>query len=333
MKRRKVRNDAEANAAQLRLQDYRDTAASIWKTASKECVLPFLRYDGAQWQSWTNPNLPIVAKRAILKAPVDENGQPLPEKDDPQEQLDAQLAWNQAGKPRFADGLRSELERLRSSELVFIEDLINASNCPTGMAMPWEIWVLNHKQIAKRALAVFLDDEVTKWDLEPTEQAQAGLAAVPNPATRTRREAFKTVKTNVSNLVGPNPADYAEGVNLIYYGNRATNSLGAYRDKIEELAKHQSESAQRATKRDEMRRHVRMHTLAAGIVGNALARGVMGSDAPQLSTIEGPNQAVDQAGARAALSSLRALLGSGANTPAALRLGELCAIVQSVLVD
>lgn len=333
MKRRKVRNDAEANAAQLRLQEYRDTAASSWKTASKECVLPFLRYDDAQWQSWTNPNLTIAAKRAILKAYVDDSGRPLPMNNDEEDQVDADVYNTVVGTPRFADGLRSELERLRSSELVFIEDLINASNCPPGMAMPWEIWVHNHEQIVERALAVFLDDEVTRWNLEPTEEAQAGSSAVPNPATRTRSEAFETVKTNVRQIVGPNPADYATGVNLIYYGNRATNSLGAYRDKIEELAEHQAESVQRATERNQVRRHVRMHALAAGVVGNALARGVMGSDAPQLSTIEGPNQAVDQAGARAVLSSLRALLDSGANTPAALRLGELCAIVQSVLVN
>jgi len=335
LKRRKVRNDAEANTAQLRLQEYRNTAASSWKTASKECVVPFLRYDDAQWQSWTDPALGIDAKREILKAYVNDSGRPLPRKDDEQDQVDADVYNAIVGTPRFADGLRSELERLRSPKLVFIDDLINASNCPPGMAMPWEIWVLERDKLVERALAVFLDDEVTKWDLEPTEEAQAGSSAVPNPATATRRAAYETVKTNVSKLVGPNAqAEVAEGVNLIYYGNRAENSHGAYLKKRVELAKHQAGSAQRATERDQVRRHVRMHALAAGIVGNALARGVMGSDAPHLSAIEGPNPTVDQVDARAMLSSLRVLLGSGgASTPAALRLGELCAIVQSVLVD
>lgn len=334
LKRHKVRNDAEAYAASLRSQGYRDTAASRWKTASKECVLPFLRYDDdARWQSWTNPNLDIDAKREILKAPVDENGKPLPEKGDTQEQVDAQVDWDVAGKPSFADGLASELKRLRSSELVFIDDLTNANNCTIGVAMPWEIWVLEWEKITERALAVFLDDEVTMWNLNPKGEAQAKSSAVANPATATRREAYKTVKDNMKELVGPDSKEYAEGVDLIYYGNRATISFGAYKKKETELANHQAGSVQRATERDQVRRHVRMHALAAGIVGNALARGVMGSDAPQLSAIEGPNPIVDQVDARAVLSSLRALLGPGANPPAALRLGELCAIAQSVLVD
>jgi len=336
-KRVNVRKDAESKVAQLRLKEYRETAASSWKTASKECVFPFLRYDDAQWQSWADPSLDIDAKRKILKAYVDDNGRPLPRKDNEQDQVDADVYNAIAGTPRFADGLRSELERLRSSELVFIDDLINASNCPPGMAMPWEIWVLERNTIVERALAVFLDDEITRWELNPDQKAQEETAAVSNPATQTRRAAYETVKANVSNLIGPNAANYAEGVNLIFYGNRAEVSYDAYRQKKNELANHQRASAERATMRDQVQRRVRMHTLAAGVVGNALARGVLRGNAPQVLTLDGPNarplSSAKVADARELFLSLKRVLGSNSKGPSSLRLSELCAIVQSVLID
>jgi len=314
-KRYKVYNEAQAHAAKLRSPEYDKTAASKSTTVSKGCDLPFLRYDSDdRWQRLADPNLSIDQKRELLNTTVDEDG-----------------------NPRFADSLRSELERLRNTKYVFIEDLVNGKNCPPTSEIPWQAWAETSSIIVERALYIFLDDEITQWKLAPGEEAQAGSLAVSNPASKTRRDAYETVKNNVSNLIGPNAKEYAAGVNLIFYGAQARNSLEAYRSKKRELDAHVEESKQRASKREQVRQRVRMHVIAAGIVGNALARGIVSNKVPQINMLMAPNEQpfnrtqIEEV--RALLSLLKNALGSDPKGPSSLRLSELCAIVQSVLID
>jgi hypothetical protein len=274
-----------------------------------------LRYDSDdRWQRLADPNLSIDQKRELLNTTVDEDG-----------------------NPRFADSLRSELERLRNTKYVFIEDLVNGKNCPPTSEIPWQAWAETSSIIVERALYIFLDDEITQWKLAPGEEAQAGSLAVSNPASKTRRDAYETVKNNVSNLIGPNAKEYAAGVNLIFYGAQARNSLEAYRSKKRELDAHVEESKQRASKREQVRQRVRMHVIAAGIVGNALARGIVSNKVPQINMLMAPNEQpfnrtqIEEV--RALLSLLKNALGSDPKGPSSLRLSELCAIVQSVLID
>jgi hypothetical protein len=334
-KRHLQRVSAARNAEELQLdlRMYITAATSSDDTkASTGCELPFLRYTTRTWNDWTSADSPD-AKRAVLKKNADENGQPL--------STNHFLGMGNT----FAKGLKQELERLRDPNIGYIEDLINGVKCPTTDTLePWELWVLNGNTIAKRAFDVFLDADVSMWRLHPTEEAQnqdqaydstRQAGAVPNPSTVVREAAYESIKT----IYGDNPADYASSVNVVYYQNRAVLSFLNYKKKQVQLKEHAVASATRAEQSEQVRRHVRMHTLAAGVVGNALARGVLGDDAPQLRTLAGPDAlqlvGTDYTRVQQTLSALRLVFDpeTGTSSPTAYRLGELCAIVQSALMD
>jgi len=310
----------EAEERQLDLRMYLAAATSSDDTkASKGCELPFLRYATGIWNDWTRADS-LDAKRTFLKRGVN-NGK------------------------TFADGLKQELQRLRDPNIGYIEGLINEENCPAvGTWEPWELWVLHGNTIAKRAFDVFLDADVSKWSLNPTEEAQKKeeaydatrqAGAVANPSTAMREAAYEAVKS----IYSDSPADHASSVDVIYYQNRAELSFLRFKKKQAELKEHAAASATRAEQREQVRRHVRMHTLAAGVVGNALARGVLGDDAPQLRALAGPDAlqlvGTDYTRVQQTLSALRSVFDSNTSTssPTAYRLGELCAIVQSALMD
>ena len=289
----------EAEERQLDLRMYLAAATSSDDTkASKGCELPFLRYATGIWNDWTRADS-LDAKRTFLKRGVN-NGK------------------------TFADGLKQELQRLRDPNIGYIEGLINEENCPAvGTWEPWELWVLHGNTIAKRAFDVFLDADVSKWSLNPTEEAQKKeeaydatrqAGAVANPSTAMREAAYEAVKS----IYSDSPADHASSVDVIYYQNRAELSFLRFKKKQAELKEHAAASATRAEQREQVRRHVRMHTLAAGVVGNALARGVLGDDAPQLRALAGPDAlqlvGTDYTRVQQTLSALRSVFDSNTST-------------------
>ena len=343
-----VRADLKRARDENRLPGYnRDNAASADKTVSAGCRLPFLRYGetDAQWNEWAAPEVPVEAMRAFLGREVDEYGMP-------RQPGDPGIIVG-GGRPvvstTYGDGLKQELERLRSPTVTSIDDLVQkepgtGKDCPQPVTPLWEEWINQGERITARALKVFLSDENSKWNLKPEAKASGdgsqSSESVPNrdPTSQQRQEALAAVQNSVNSLYGANADDGAAGVNVVYYHTTAAGSLARRNTKKAELEVFVAGSAQRAEQREQVRRSVRMHTLAAGIVGNALARGVLGDEAPQVRTLAGPDalQLVgeDYERTKQALDKLRSVLApvTGTNAPDALRLGELCAIVQSVLV-
>jgi len=336
-----VRADLKRAREQSRLPGYnRDNAASADKTVSAGCRLPFLRYTDAQWNEWAAPDVPVATMRAFLAREIDEYGMPL------RSGVPGNII---GGGTTYGDGLKQELERLRSTTVTSIDDLIQkdpstGKGCPQPVPPLWEQWINQGERITARALKVFLSDENSKWNLKPKAKATGNGSQSsesvpnPNPTSQQRQEALAAVQNSVNSLYSDDAADGAAGVNVVHYQARAAMSLAGRNDKKAELEAFVAGSAERAEQREQVRRSVRMHTLAAGIVGNALSRGVLGDEAPQVRTLAGPDalQLVgeDYEHAKQVLDKLRSVLApaAGMNAPDALRLGELCAIVQSVLV-
>lgn len=338
-----VRAELKRARDEKRLPGYnQDNAASADKTVSAGCRLPFLRYGetDALWNEWAAPGVTVEAMRAFLEREIDEYGMPL--------QLDV-AGKVVGGGTTYADGLKQELERLRSAAVTSIDDLIQkdpstGGDCPQPEEPLWEQWINQGERITARALKVFLSDENSKWNLEPKAKASGNGSQSsesvpnPNPNSEQRQAALDAIQNRVNTLYGDNAGDGAAGVNLVYYQEQAAMSLYRRNTKKIELEAFVAGSAERAEQREQVRRSVRMHTLVAGIVGNALARGVLGDEAPQVRTLAGPDalQLVgeDYEHAKQVLDKLRSVLAPamGTNAPDALRLGELCAIVQSVLV-
>ena len=188
--------------------------------------------------------------------------------------------------------------------------------------------------IAKRALDAFLDDAINAMQLSPTEDAQRRASAVPNPVAEMRKEARANIQANMKSLYGTNRADYADVVDLVFYHNRAKLSFDRYEKAKKALADYDSDRQLREEARKEAQRTVRKHALAAAVVGTALARNALGDGAPHVRLLLGPDRDVleneEEVELNTALNAMRNALDADA-APTALRLGELCAIVQSVL--
>ena len=160
----------------------------------------------------------------------------------------------------------------------------------------WEQWINQGERITARALKVFLSDAKSASgtsNQKPRRLAMgrnpASRFRIPTPTSQQRQEALAAVQNSVNALYGGDAADGAAGVNLVHYQARAAMSLAARNAKKAELEAFVAGSAERAEQREQVRRSVRMHTLAAGIVGNALSRGVLGDEAPQVRTLAGPD--------------------------------------------
>ena len=164
---------------------------------------------------------------------------------------------------------------------------------------------------------------------------------VPNPSSERRAEVYKKLTEALAIADRSSEYDAAQiNAGLTYYRSLLDLSAGRYYKRKQALEAHEREVATQLQVRAAAQRHVRVHTVAAAAIGAALARGVLGDGAPKLVGLLGPESA-DQLGEeerevmKTALEAMRATFAGPASPktgqPTALRLGELCAITQSVL--
>lgn len=295
-------------AERLQQRDKRAQATgSASRTVSENCALPFLHYSEQKWNDVFTQDMETKTRR--LGTPVELFG------------LDGKT---------FAKELKEELNRLRDPKLFEVGDLINGLDCPPRDVNAWEEWVDNSEMIEQRVLDVFLDDAVValKIAVDPSS-----TTAVPNPVESKRREAYENVVRNLNGLYGNAREPYAEAVNLVYLRNCAIVSAHRYREAKQALDDHERARLAREAEHQRVRQVVRAHTMVAAVVGTAMARNVLGSGAPHVRTLRAPDQTEldDQSVMHGKLQELRATLATGAGSTTALRLGELCAIAQSVL--
>jgi hypothetical protein len=293
-------------AERLQQRDKGAKATGSTSTAvSANCALPFLHYSEEKWESVFKQDMETKTRR--LGEPVD---------------------WLGLDGKTFAKELKEELNRLRDPKLYEIDDLINGIDCPPRNA--WEEWIENSEVIVQRVLDVFLDDAVVALKIAITPSS---TTAVPNPVASKRQEAYENVVRNLNGLYGNAREPYAEAVNLVYLRHCAVVSAHRYREAKQALDDYERARLAREAEHQRVRQVVRAHTMVAAVIGTAMARNVLGSGAPHVRTLRAPDQAEldDQSVMHGKLQELRATLVAGAGSTTALRLGELCAIAQSVL--
>jgi hypothetical protein len=296
-------------AERLQQRDKRaEATGSKSKKIAKECDLPFLNLaTDEQWAALFQEDM--ENKTRILKTRLG----PMPDS-------------------TIADVYKRELNRLRDVSSREVGDLINKETCPPSNVSAWEVWIENSERIERRALDVFLDDAVVALEIEVDE---ASTTAVPNPVASKRKEAYANVVRNLSGLYGKTREPYADAVNLVYLRNCGIVSLERYRQAKRALDDYERNRQAREAQHQQALRIVRAHTVVAAVVGTAMARNVLGSNAPHVRILRTPELEVindeDQSVMQGTLRSLRSTLQAGASRTTALRLGELCAIAQSVL--
>jgi hypothetical protein len=293
-------------AERLQQRDKRaEATGSTSTTVSENCALPFMRYSEEKWESVFKQDMETKTRR--LGEPVD---------------------WFGLDGKTFARELKEELNRLRDSTLYEIDDLINGLDCTPGNA--WEEWIENSEAIEQRALEVFLDDAVVALKIAVNPGSKT---AVPNPVAAKRQEAYEKIVRNLNSLYGKKREPYADAVNLVYLRNCAIVSAHRYREAKRALEDYERARLAREAEQQRVHQVVRAHTMVAAVVGTAMARNVLGSGAPHVRILRVPGQAEldDQSLMHDKLKELRATLATGAGSTTAVRLGELCAIAQSVL--
>lgn len=295
----------------LQQRDKRAKATgSASRTVSENCALPFLHYSEQTWNGVFTQDMETKTRR--LGEPVDWFDRP-------------PLIGERA---TLAKELKEELNRLRDPKLYEVTDLINGLDCPPRNA--WEEWIENSEVIEQRVLDVFLDDAVTVLDIKVDT---ASKTAVSNPVAAKRKEAYEAIARSLNGLYGSSRESFADAVNLVYLRNCAIVSAHRYREAKQALDDHKRARLAREAEHQRVRQVVRAHTMVAAVVGTAMARNVLGSGAPHVRTLRAPDQTEldDQSVMHGKLKELRATLVAGAGSTTALRLGELCAIAQSVL--
>ena len=241
----------------------------------------------------------------------------------------------------------AELAQLRNPNISTVKEL-RKEDCPTGENEPeaWELWRKDAEDIEGRCLMTFLDDDYLAMNLsnaaphfDPDEKF------TPNPDAVTRKEVYKKIVEAYA--ISDTAAEYTGGefnAELLYYRSLLAINAGLYYDSKEALKAHEEDVKREQEMRAAMHRHVRMHAVAAAVVGAALTRGVLGDGAPKLTSLLGPVSvnALDMDERNVVLETLQkmhtrfefpndATSADNVNRPAALRLGELCAIIQSLL--
>ena len=234
-----------------------------------------------------------------------------------------------------------ELVQLRNPAISTVAEL-RREDCPEAPEA-WELWRQHAESIERLALTAFLDEDVLEMRLKskaPFFDPDANF--VPNPSSERRAEVYKKLTEALAIADRSSEYDVAQiNAGLTYYRSLLDLSAGRYYKRKQALEAHEREVATQLQARAAAQRHVRVHTVAAAAIGAALARGVLGDGAPKLVGLLGPESA-DQLGEdereamKVALEAMRATFAgpaSGKKTgrPTALRLGELCAITQSVL--
>ena len=298
----------QAEALQERDKRARATGSTSTRV-SKECELPFLRYSQEQWDNVFQQDVDTKTRRL---------GEP--------------VTTFALFDRTLADALKWDLNRLRDPKLFYVDDLVNKKDCPPRTVHAWEEWAMHSEMIEQRTLDVFLDDAVAALNIrvDPLDKK-----ASPNPTEVKRKEAYETVTRNLNNLYGNDQAPYASAVNLVYLRNCAILSADRYAQAKRALEEYERNRQAREAEHKRVLRSVRAHTLVAAVVGTAMARNVLGSGAPHVRVLR--NQEMreldgeDQSVMLDTLRALRSVLKTGASSTTALRLGELCAIAQSVL--
>jgi hypothetical protein len=298
----------QAEALQERDRQAQSTGSTSTRV-SKECELPFLSYGQQQWDEVFQQDMDTKTRR--LGTPVR-----------------GAIMF----KTTLADALKQDLNRLRDTKLFYIDDLLNKKDCPPRTSYAWEDWVRHSELIEQRTLDVFLDDAVAALNIQVDS---LDTMASSNPTEVKRRKAYKTVVENLNSLYGTTQAPYASAVNLVYLRNCAILSAERYVQAKTAMENYERDRLARAEEQKRVRRVVRAHTLVAAVVGTAMARNALGSGAPHVRILRTPGQAElsddDKSVMQGTLRTLRSMLQTGASHTTALRLGELCAIAQSVL--
>jgi hypothetical protein len=237
-----------------------------------------------------------------------------------------------------------ELAQLRNPAISTVAEL-RRTDCPPDEPEAWELWRTNAELIEQRALLTFLSDDFLALNLKskaPYFEPDDKFAS--NPSSKRRKDVYQKIIDAYA--IFDKDAEYdGRQINagLEYYRSLINLSAERYYARRDALAAHAQEVATEEARRATAQRHVRMHTVAAAVVGAALARGALGAGAPKLAGVLGPlsMDALDddeRAEVEKTLKALSAKLEgpvaatqTTAGRPTALRLGELCAITQSVL--
>ena len=241
----------------------------------------------------------------------------------------------------------AELAQLRNPNISTVKEL-RKEDCPTGENVPeaWELWQENAEDIERRCLLTFLNDDYLAMNLSsaaPYFDPDKQFTSNPNTARR-KDVKKKIVEAYEISDAGAEYTGLEVNAELWYYRSLLAINAGKYDDSKKALKAHEEDVKREQEVRAAMQRHVRMHAVAAAVVGAALARGVLGDGAPKLTSLLGPVSvdALDTNERNVVLETLQKMhtrFQSPANAtsadnvtrPTALRLGELCAIIQSLL--
>jgi hypothetical protein len=238
-----------------------------------------------------------------------------------------------------------ELAQLRNPAISTVAEL-RRTDCPPDEPEAWELWRTNAELIERRALLTFLSDDFLALDLKSKAAFfDPDTEFAENPSSKRRKEVYQKIVEAYAILDKASEYDGQQiNASLEYYRSLTELNAERYAERKRALAVHEQQVVEEQARRAAAQKSVRMHTVAAAVVGAALARGTLGNGAPSLVGVLGPSStdALDDEERTKVQITLDALSTKLANTavaatstqvdrPTVLRLSELCAIIQSVL--